>query len=180
MIYVFLADGFEEMEALAPLDILRRAGLKVATVGVTGSFVTAAHGVAVKTDLNLNDISEDMCEGVILPGGMPGTNHLKESEKVCSFTLKAYKKGAMIAAICAAPSVLGKLGILNQKNATCFPGFESELLGATVTDDYVTVCENIITARGAGASIEFGLALVSYLLSEEKSKELRASMQCVR
>ncbi len=180
MIYVFLADGFEEMEALAPIDILRRVGIEVATVGVTGTAVTAAHGVTFQTDLSLRDISMETCDGVLLPGGMPGTKHLKENQTVCDFTLEAYHKGALVAAICAAPSVLGSLGILKGKKATCFPGFEEALSGADVTGDYVTVCENCITARGAGASIEFGLALVTYLLSEEKSEELRASMQCVR
>lgn len=176
MIYVFLADGFEEMEALAPVDILRRAGVSVCTVGVTGKTVTGSHGIAVTADAESFDPAD--CEAVILPGGMPGTARLDESPLVARALAAAKEKGRLIAAICAAPSVLGHKGLLVGRRATCYPGWEKELTGAVYTGEPVTEDGNILTARGAGVAVEFGLALTARLVSPEKAEEIGRSMQC--
>lgn len=179
MIYLFLADGFEEIEALAPLDILRRAGKKVISVGVTGKTVTGSHGIPVVCDVTAEDVDPDETpEAVILPGGMPGTKHLDENLFVCAFTKAVFKNGGLVCAICAAPSVLGHIGILAGKNATCFPGFESELVGAKVSTESVVRDGNVITARGAGVALDFGFAITAALCGEETANKLSASMQC--
>ena len=176
MIYVFLADGFEEMEALAPVDVMRRAGLSVCTVGVTGRQVTGSHGVTVTADAVEFDPAD--CEAVVLPGGMPGTAHLDESSLVAGALRAAAEKGRLIAAICAAPSVLGHKGLLTGRRATCYPGWEKELTGAEYTGEPVTEDGNLITARGAGVAVEFGLALTARLTSPEKAEQIGRSMQC--
>ena len=134
MFYVFLAEGFEETEALAPVDVMRRAKLDVKTVGVTGECVTSSHGVPVKADITIDNIDLDDDQGVVLPGGMPGTLNLEANEKVLEAVKYSCENGKIVAAICAAPSILGHLGILDGKKATCFPGFENELTGAVETD----------------------------------------------
>ena len=133
MFYVFLAEGFEETEALAPVDVMRRAKLDVKTVGVTGECVTSSHGVPVKADITIDNIDLDDVQGVVLPGGMPGTLNLEANEKVLEAVKYSCENGKIVAAICAAPSILGHLGILDGKKATCFPGFEKELKGADYT-----------------------------------------------
>ncbi len=179
MIYLFLADGFEEIEALAPLDILRRAGKKVMTVGVTGKTVTGSHGIPVLCDVTVEEVDPDeMPEAVILPGGMPGTKHLDENLFVCAFTKAVFKNGGLVCAICAAPSVLGHIGILAGKNAVCFPGFESELVGANVSAESVVRDGNIITAKGAGVALDFGFAITAALCGEDDAKKLASAMQC--
>ena len=130
MFYVFLAEGFEETEALAPVDVMRRAKLDVKTVGVTGECVTSSHGVPVKADITIDNIDLDDVQGVVLPGGMPGTLNLEANEKVLETVKYSCENGKIVAAICAAPSILGHLGILDGKKTTCFPGFEKELKGA--------------------------------------------------
>lgn len=179
MIYLFLADGFEEIEALAPLDILRRAGKDVRTVGVTGKTATGSHGIPVVCDVTVEDVDPDETpEAVILPGGMPGTKHLDGSMFVCAFTKAVYKNGGLVCAICAAPSVLGHIGILAGKNATCFPGFEAELIGAELSSASVVRDGNVITAKGAGVALEFGFAITAALCGEVEAKRLASSMQC--
>lgn len=179
MIYLFLADGFEEIEALSPLDILRRAGKDVSTVGVTGKTVTGSHGIPVVCDITVEDVDPDeLPEAVILPGGMPGTKHLDENLFVCAFTKAVYKNGGLVCAICAAPSVLGHNGILAGKNATCFPGFEQELIGAKLSEEPVVRDGNVITAKGAGVALEFGFAITAALCGEAKAQQLASSMQC--
>ncbi|MCI8496800.1 MAG: DJ-1/PfpI family protein [Clostridiales bacterium] len=178
MIYVFLAPGFEEMEALAPVDILRRAELDVCTVGVGSKAVTGAHGITVAADLCDSDAAPDDMEAVVLPGGMPGTLHLEQSQTVMNFLDYAVKVDAHIAAICAAPSILGHRGLLKGKNAVCFPGFENELIGAQLSDQPVVIDGKIVTAKGAGVAVDFGLALVGLLKNEARAKLLRKSLQC--
>lgn len=177
MIYVFLADGFEETEALAPVDIMRRAKLEVKTVGVTGKTVTSSHNIPVIADMSIDEIETQNLEAIVLPGGMPGTLNLKANDKVLSTVKYAYENDLIIGAICAAPSVLGYLGILDGKIAVCYPGFEQELKGAIIQNFGVVTDGNIITAKGAGVSIEFGLALVKELKGEETSNAIRASIQ---
>lgn len=178
MIYLFLADGFEEVEALTPLDILRRAEIPVCTVGIGGNYPVGAHKICVKADLVDTDVDLSDMTGVILPGGMPGTINLGNSLMVQSALEKAMEKNLPIAAICAAPSILGRAGYLNGRRATCFPGFEEDLHGAILSDTPVITDGNIITARGAGVALEFALALTSLLKSKDKAEEIRSGIQC--
>ena len=178
MVYVFLAEGFEEMEALAPIDLLRRVGVEVTTVGVGGKLIKGAHGVGFTADSDGEGLDFSDVDCVVLPGGMPGTTNLDASPMVEACLMKAVEKNALIAAICAAPSVLGHKGLLKGKKATCFPGFEEDLLGALHTGAPVEKDGNIITARGAGVALDFALALVAELKGETAAKELRESLQC--
>jgi len=178
MIYEFLAGGFEEMEAIAPLDILRRAGVAVQSVGVGGKTVTGSHGISVQCDITPEEIGRDDCEGLILPGG-PGRANLAESPEVLELLRITAQKDGMIAAICGAPEILGLLGLLEGKRACCFPGCEKDLVGAQVLYDPVVVDGNVITSRGAGTAILFALAIVEYLFSPEKAREIAAQIQCV-
>lgn len=176
MIYMFLADGFEETEAIVPWDILLRGGNKVKTVGVTGECVTGAHGAVIKSDISIDEVEYEKAEMFILPGGMPGTTNLDECDKVKELISKAYEDGKFVGAICAAPMVLGKLGILKGKKATCFPGFEEYLEGAEVVREHAVKDGNVITAIGAGGAMEFGFTLLG-CFDKEKADEVRKSMQ---
>lgn len=178
MIYVFLAEGFEEIEALAPVDVLRRGGIEVKTVGVTGKTVTGAHGIAVSADITVDQITLEGLDGIVLPGGMPGTLNLEANERLCELVRQADRKQLLIGAICAAPSVLGHLGVLNGKRATCFPGFEKELTGATVCDGQVVCDGNIITAKGAGAALDFAFALLCFLTDKQTADDMSKAMCC--
>lgn len=180
MIYVFIANGFEEVEALTPVDILRRCELDVCTVGVGGSqVIQGSHGIVIATDVEESDITigaeTDM---IILPGGMPGTLNLEKSPIVQNAIDYCVKNDKYIAAICAAPSILGHKGLLEGKKATCFPGFENELLGAEVTGELVEVDGKIITAKGAGAAMKFALKLAEILAGENQAKKTEAALQC--
>lgn len=178
MIYVFLAPGFEEIEALATVDVLRRAELDVLTVGVGENFVIGSHQIPVAADIGESDlVLDEKLEAVILPGGMPGTLNLEKSAVVQKAIDWAVKNGKLVCAICAAPSILGHKGLLNGKNATCFPGFEKELTGAVISDKYVCRDGNIITARGMGSSIEFSLQIAELLSGTQNSEKIRASLQ---
>ncbi len=179
MIYVFLADGFEETEAIAPIDVMRRAKLEVKTVGVTGEYVTSSHRITVKADILPEDINFDDIEGVVLPGGMPGTLNLEASKYVIEAVKYSYENGKIVAAICAAPSILGHLGYLEGRKATCFPGFESELKGADYTAAHTETDGSIITAKGAGCAIEFGHAIVTALRSKKSADIVIENMQCL-
>ena len=172
MIYMFLANGFEEIEALCPLDLLRRAGLEVTTVGVGGEMICGSHGITVAADIPEGMYADAAPDMVILPGGMPGSKNLDGSRVVDMALRAASRKEAYIAAICAAPMVLGHRGLLEGKRATCYPGFEGELTGATVENARVVRDGNIITAVGMGAALEFGLELVEVLCGKEKREAL--------
>ena len=178
MVYLFLANGFEEIEALCPLDLLRRAGVEVTTVGIGSEVIRGAHGITVHADIPDIMYRDSTPEMIILPGGMPGAKNLDESKTVDIAIKTAKRNNAYIAAICAAPFVLGKRGLLSGKRATCFPGFEDELTGATiVTDSGVVVDGSIITARGMGVAQKFGLTLVSLLRGEAVAKSIEKSIQ---
>ena len=205
MIYMFLAPGFEEVEALAPLDLLRRAGLSVTTVSIREAktnalmeklrrlgvsacnlwdeapTVTGAHGITVTADITESGfvghfLKQPAIEAIILPGGMPGTSNLDASPSVELALELAAAKDAYLCAICAAPLVLGKRGYLKGKRATCFPGFEEYLTGATVGGKVIRDGK-IITAAGMGVAQEFGLEIISALVSPEKAGEIRAAIQ---
>ena len=177
MIYVLLADGFEEIEGLAVVDILRRAGLQVQTVGVTGKTVVGSHQMPILTDVSIEETADD-CQVLVLPGGMPGTKNLEESDAVQNLLDRVSERNGLIAAICAAPSVLGHRHMLEGKTATCYPGFEKDLYGANVTANLVEHDGNIITGKGPGAAIPFALELVRTLVSEECAQKLFSAMQC--
>lgn len=174
MVYVFLANGFEEVEALAPIDILRRAGVSVVTVGIGGRTVTSSHGISVMADVSDDGFTPaGDIEAVILPGGMPGATNLDASPIVDSTLRAADAAGAYLCAICAAPLVLGRRGYLRDHAATCFPGFEGELAGAHVSADRVVTDRRRITAAGMGVAVEFGLAITAALCGDEKAQALR-------
>ncbi len=178
MIYMFLADGFEEVEALCPLDILRRAGLEVTTVGIGGKdMIKGAHGILVQADMPDVMYRDSDPEMLILPGGMPGSTNLDNSKTVDAALRAGARKGAYLCAICAAPMVLGKRGYLNGKRAICYPGFEQYLEGATVAETETVVADGkVITAKGMGAALDFGLALVTALKNAETAEKIKASV----
>lgn len=178
MVYVFLADGFEIIEALATVDMLRRAKIETRTVGVTGSAPVSSCGIKVSADMLIDEFDFYDVEAIVLPGGMPGTLNLEASDAVQNAIDNAVNTNSFICAICAAPSILGHKGLLNGREATCFPGFEEALVGAVLSDKYVVTHDNIITARGAGVSVDFGLEIVSQLRGKELSDEIRKSIQC--
>ena len=178
MVYVFLADGFEEVEALSPVDILRRGGVEVTTVGVGKRSVTGRSDITVSADIDTESFELKDVEGIVLPGGIPGTPNLEKSDVVNKALRYAYDNNLLIGAICAAPSILGHKGYLVGKSATCYPGFEDSFEGGKYTGESVTVCENIITGKGAGVAIEFSLALLKYLKGEETMKKVYGSIQC--
>lgn len=174
MVVVFLADGFEEVEALAPVDLMRRAGLDVKMAGVTGS-----HGITVKTDMAAEEVDVAALEAMVLPGGLPGTHNLEASPVVQACIDGCVKTGKLVSAICAAPSVLAHKGLLKGKNATAFPNFQKDLEegGACLSESYVVRDGQFLTGRGMGVATQFGLALVEALASPEKASEIRASIQ---
>lgn len=176
MIYLFLADGFEEVEALCPLDLLRRAELPVTTVGVGGKTVTGSHGIAVVADITEDELCDHSPEMVILPGGMPGTLNLEASPVVRRAVTDAAEAGAFIAAICAAPSILGRMQLLRGVEAICFPGFEDALDGAILSKSSVVRDGKIITAKGMGVALPFGLALVECFRGKAFSEDLKRAV----
>lgn len=177
MIHLFLADGFEEIEALATLDILRRCGLLVSTISCTGTrSVTGAHNLTVMTDNIFRATEINDSDALILPGGMPGAKNLLDNEGLRKVLMAQHNRGGLIAAICAAPMVLGQHGILEGKRATCYPGFEEHLTGAEVVADYVVCDGNIITGKGPAAAKEFAFAIASHFVSAERITEVKTGM----
>lgn len=178
MVYVFLADGFEETEAIAPIDMLRRAGKEVLTVGVTGKTVTSSHGIPVVSDITEDEFTDlSNIEMIVLPGGMPGTLNEEASSVVQEAVDYCAENNLPIGAICAAPLILGHKNLLNGKNAICYSGFEKELYGAVISKNKGVVTDgNIITARGAGVAIEFGLELVKVLCGSDVKDKLKESI----
>lgn len=177
MIYIFLAPGFEETEATTPLDFLRRAGANIQSVGVGSDHITGANGITLKTDITTADVDFNAIEAVILPGGQPGTTNLEKDETVQKAIDVCAEKGALIGAICAAPTILGHKGLLKGKTATCYPGNEGELIGANYVTDETCTDGNIVTARGPGVSQQFGFALVKFLYGEAEAESLKKKVQ---
>ena len=175
-VYVFFADGFEEVEGLTAVDLLRRAGVDVKMVSIMGRLqITGAHNISVNTDILIEDIKEE-ADMLVLPGGMPGTNYLREHEGLAELLKKQYKAGKWVAAICAAPSVLGGLGFLKDKKATSYPGCLEGILVGEYSEEAVVVDDNVITSRGVGTAIAFALSLIEVLAGKEKSEEVAASI----
>lgn len=177
MVYIFLADGFEEIEALAPLDIMRRANIDVLTVGVTGEYVTGSHNITVKADILPEKVDYSILDCVILPGGLPGTTNLEKDERVQNAIDYASENNKLICAICAAPSILGHKGLLDGKEATCYPGFEDSFEGGKYVKQSVVKCDNFITSDGMGSAYEFGFEITAELTSKETAKKIKEQIQ---
>ena len=172
MIAILLADGFEEIEALTPLDMLRRAGLDTKTVAIGSKIAIGSHAIPVVCDMTASEVNLSEVSCVIFPGGMPGSLNLDASPFTDKIIGAVKANGGIIAAICAAPLVLGRRGLLQGKCATCYPGFENELKGAVISDASVITDGNIITAKGMGVALEFSKALISRILNDEVAKSL--------
>jgi 4-methyl-5(b-hydroxyethyl)-thiazole monophosphate biosynthesis len=173
MVYVFLANGFEEVEALTPIDCLKRCGIEVVTVGVGSQYVTSSHNITIKADITEDAVTltKDL-QMVVCPGGMPGTLNLEKSETVQKAIDYCVANDTYVACICAAPIILGHKGLLVGKNACCYQGFEKDLVGANVLYDPVTVDGKYITSRGMGVALDFGVKLVELLTSKAVAKDL--------
>ncbi len=180
MVYLFLAEGFEEIEALTPVDLLRRAKIDVLTVGIGAKTVCGAHGIMVEADISeaeaLEMLNDKGAEMVILPGGMPGSTNLDNSETVEAFLAYAKENDTPVAAICAAPMVLGKRGFLEGKKAVCYPGFEKYLLGSEVVDAPAVRDGNVVCGRAMGSAAQFALLIIGLLKGEDTAKEIAASI----
>ena len=177
---VLFAEGFEEVEGLTQVDFLRRAGVEITMVGVTGEMVNGGHDVTIKTDTTVDQIKPHTFDGVVIPGGMPGAENVYSSSHAQKFITSIFQSGGLVAAICAAPAVvLEPLGILKGKTATCFPGFEGRFKQASFSEDRVVEDGTVITSRGPGTAAEFAVALITYLIDSEtavkvKNKTLQA------
>jgi 4-methyl-5(b-hydroxyethyl)-thiazole monophosphate biosynthesis len=175
-VVVPLAPGFEEIEAITIVDVLRRAGETVAVAGLRPGPCTGAHGVTVATDCMIDEVDATCVKMVVLPGGMPGATNLRDDPRVVRFLQTAAKSGAFTAAICAAPIALAKAGLHTGRRMTSYPGFGKDLGGATYVDDRVVVDGKVVTSRGPGTALEFALTLVRLLKGEAASKELQSEM----
>ena len=177
-VYIFLAEGFEEIEALTVVDILRRAEIDITMVSITGSQqVTGSHNIATIADILFEECDYSDADMLVLPGGLPGTNHLMEHPGLDQLLKKFAAEEKKLAAICAAPKVLGTKGILQGKKATCYPGHEDSLLGAHMMSAAVVEDGNITTSRGMGTSIDFSLALVKIFQGAEESERIARAIQ---
>ena len=177
MYYMFLADGFEETEALVTLDMLRRAGICIKTVGVGSDMPEGTHRIKVYSDISDADFAIDDCDGIVLPGGMPGTENLFASDVVLDAVGYCRKNSKLTAAICAAPIILGRMGYLDGKNAVCYPGFENELSGAKISAESCVTDGDVITAKGAGCVFEFSHQIISYIVNKETADKIIAEIQ---
>jgi len=176
-VFIHFANGFEEVEAITPVDVFRRAGFEVTTVSVTGKKeVTSTRGIVVLADALFQEVDYTGADLVVLPGGQPGSDNLNRHEGLIKQIRLLHEKGRLIAAICAAPRVLASAGILKGKRVTCYPGTDELLTGATVTGNMVEVDGNIITGKGPGAAMKFSLTLVELLAGKSKADELKKAM----
>lgn len=174
---IFMAEGCEEIEGLTVVDILRRAGLETEMISISATdSVTGSHGITFHTDSIFENVNFESFDAIVLPGGMPGTLNLGEHEGVGRIIREFAENGKLVAAICAAPSVLGAAGILQNRHAACHPGFEPKLTGAITSEDTVVTDGNIITSRGMGTAIDFALAIVKYLKDEETVNDLKQKL----
>lgn len=176
-VYVFIADGFEEIEGLTVVDLLRRAGIETTMVSISENVeILGAHGIVVSVDKIFEEVSFDEVDMLVLPGGMPGTKNLAKHEQLMEKVREFHLQDKWIAAICAAPSILGENDLLIGKKATCYPGFEEKLYGAEVLEDSVVKDGNIITSRGLGTAIPFAIEIIKQLLGEEEGEKIRKSI----
>lgn len=174
---IFMADGCEEIEGLTVVDIVRRAKMEIVMISITGKKeVTSSHNVTFLTDALSSEVDYEGLDGIVLPGGMPGTLNLGADKTVNEVVRKFAAEGKLVCAICAAPSVLGAAGLLEGKRATCHPGFEDKLIGAVTSEDEVVVCDNIITSRGMGTAIPFAFEIVRYFTDDETVETVRKGL----
>ena len=178
MVYVLMVDGFEDIEAIEPVDIMRRAGISVKTVGVTSKKVTSSHNITIETDIQISDVVKEDMKMLVLPGG-PGHTNLEDSDAVQSLITYAQNNDIYISAICASPSILGKRGILDGKNYTCFPSFEKFAPKGLLSKEKAVLDGKILTARGAGAAADFGFMMVEILKGKDMAENLRIEMQYI-
>lgn len=177
MVYVFLANGFEEIEALTVVDLLRRADIQVKTVSVMEDrLVYGSKGVGVEADILFKAGNYENCQMLVLPGGMPGTTNLCNHKDLNEVLKEFYGRGKPIAAICAAPMVLGRAGLLSGHRATIYTGMEEELTGAQAVDEDVVISENIITSKGPGTAMDFSLAVIAFIKGTQKAEEIAAEL----
>lgn len=180
-VYAFLAEGLEEVECLAVVDVLRRSGVDVTMVSITGTReVTGSHGIKFMADALFEESDSDEADVLFLPGGMPGTNNLKAHEGLGAAIERANKQGRRLAAICAAPSVLGSMGLLKGRTATCYPGFEDQLAGVSYTSQGVVTDGNITTARGLGYALDLGIELIRLLQGPQQAQKIASAIQYSR
>lgn len=174
MVYILLGDGFETVEALAPADLLRRAGVQVALVGINGKTVVSGQNITVQADITLDDVDFDQLEMLVLPGGLGGVDNIHKSIPAITLIQKAAEQGLWVAAICAAPTVLAHLGLLDRRNAIVYPGMEEDMYSAVVkVGQKVVVDGRFITGQAAGSSFDFGLKLVEVLRGKEVREQVR-------
>ena len=171
-----LAAGFEEIEAVTNIDVLRRASIEVVTVSLDSLDVMGDHDIPIIADKRIDQVNIDEFDAIVLPGGMPGAGNLRDNAKVLEYVRKIDEKGGLVAAICAAPMVLEAADLLEGKNATSYPGFAKEMQSCNYKEDRVVIDGNIITARGPGVAMEFALTIVEYLRDKEYADDLRDSM----
>ena len=180
-VYAFLAEGLEEVECLAVVDVLRRSEVDVTMVSITGAMeVTGSHGIRFMADALFEEVNPNVADVLFLPGGMPGTNNLKAHEGLREAIERANKQGRRVAAICAAPSVLGSMGLLKGRTATCYPGFEEQLTGVSYTSQGVVTDGNITTGRGLGYALDLGLELIRLLQGPQQAQKIAAAIQYSR
>lgn len=174
-IAVLLAPGFEEVEAITPIDFLRRAEIETLVVGVGGTSITGAHGITLITDIEVHDLGTGF-DGVVIPGGMPGASNLAASEDVSRFITRLFKEGGLVASICASPAVvLSGLNILEGREVTCYPGFENRLKSGNFVEERVVRDGNLITSRGPGTAAEFAVAIIEYLAGQSAAEKVYSS-----
>ena len=172
MVYMLLGTGFEETEAIAPLDLLRRAGVEVTTVGLNGKIIYGGHGIGVEADIEIDQLDLTNLEMIILPGGLGGVTSIRGCQAAMEAIRYAYENGKYTAAICAGPTVLADLGIVDGKNATCYPGCESQMGSANMMEAAAVTDGKLITGTSAGCAVPFGLALISALKGREEAERI--------
>ena len=177
-VYAFLADGLEEVECLAVVDVLRRSGIETVLVSVSGKQeITGSHGIRLMADVLFEEADPDQADILFLPGGMPGTKNLQAHRGLLGAMVKAARQGRRIAAICAAPSILGSMGLLKGRTATCYPGFEDMLEGASYTSQGVITDGNITTCRGLGYAMDLGMEMIRLLQGPQQAERIREAIQ---
>lgn len=172
MIYMLLGTGFEETEAVAPLDLLRRAGISVATVGINGKLIKGSHGIGIEADVEIAEMDFNQMEGIILPGGLGGVASIKASEVALNAIRFAWENGKLVAAICAGPTILAQLGITDGKRATCYPGCEEQMGSAIMVNAAAVTDGNVVTGTSAGCAVPFGLALIAALKGDAAAEAI--------
>ncbi len=175
-IIIPLAQGLEEIEAITGIDVLRRAGVEVTTVSLDDLKVKGAHNIVIVADKSIDEINVDEFDGILLPGGMPGSTNLRDDERVINMVEALNESGKLVSAICAAPIVLERAGVLKGKKATSYPGFGEEMLSCNYVDDRTVVDSNIITGKGPGAALEFAFEVVNYFVGEKMVNKLKGEM----